>query len=305
MNKEYLTTRDRKSLRAANNNILSVDSLTKHYKNFSLHNVSFQLPRGYIMGFIGPNGSGKSTTIKLIMNLLKRDSGRIKVFGLDNLEHETTIKNRIAFVYDENRYHDELSIEEMGKFVSSFYKNWEKSTFNRYLNDFNLNPKQRIKELSKGMKMKFSLAAALSHQAELLIMDEPTAGLDPLVRAELVDILQSLIQDEQKSIFFSTHITSDLDKIADFITFLHNGKVVLSAPKDDLLDKYGIIKGGNNLLTEETKPLFAGLKVNKFGFEGLVRDKKSAHRLFKEEAVIEKPSLEDIMLYTVKGEQHV
>jgi len=304
MNKESLTLRETESSMEADC-ILSVDKLTKHYKNFSLKNVSFQLPRGYIMGFIGPNGSGKSTTIKLIMNLLHRDSGQIKVFGLDNLRHELTIKDRVAFVYDENHYYDELTIREMAKFVSSFYKHWETPTFNKHLKDFGLNPRQKIKELSKGMKMKFSLAIALSHKAELLIMDEPTAGLDPLVRAELLDILSSLIQDERKSVFFSTHITSELDKIADFVTFLHNGKIVVSAPKDDLLDKYGIVKGANNLLNEETKPLFVGIKTNKFGFEGLVRDNKEAHRLFNERAIIEKPSLEDIMLYTVKGEQHV
>ncbi len=283
--------------------ILSVDNLTKHYKNFSLKNVNFHLPRGYIMGFIGPNGSGKSTTIKLIMNLLNRDSGQIKVFGLDNLRHELTIKDRIAFVYDENHYYDELSIQDMAKFVASFYKHWETTAFNKYLKEFDLNPKQRIKELSKGMKMKVSLAIALSHKAELLIMDEPTGGLDPLVRAELVDILSSLIQDEQKSIFFSTHITSDLDKIADFITFIHKGEIVMSAPKDDLLDQHGLVKGANTLLNEETRRLFVGIKSNQFGFEGLVRDNEKARRLFKERAIIEKPSLEDIMLYTVKGEQ--
>lgn len=302
MNKEFLPLSAASSMEE--DSILSVDKLTKHYKNFSLENVSFQLPRGYIMGFIGPNGSGKSTTIKLIMNLLRRDSGQIKVFGLDNLRDELTIKNRIGFVYDENHYYDELAIREMAKFVASFYTHWETSTFDKYLKEFDLNPKQKIKELSKGMKMKFSLALALSHKAELLIMDEPTAGLDPLVRAELLDILSSLIQDERKSVFFSTHITSDLDKIADFITFLHNGKIVVSAPKDDLLEKYSIVKGANNLITEETKPLFIGIKTKQFGFEGLVRDKKEAHRLFNERAILEKPTLEEIMLYTVKGEKN-
>ncbi|HBV88590.1 ABC transporter ATP-binding protein [Desulfosporosinus sp.] len=302
MNKESLKLRKTESLKDVDY-ILSVDDLSKRYKNFSLNKVSFQLPRGYIMGFIGPNGSGKSTTIKLIMNLLNRDSGEIKVFGLDNLRDELLIKDRIAFVYDENHYYDELTIRDMAKFVSSFYKHWETPVFKKYLRDFDLDSKQRIKELSKGMKMKLSLAIALSHQAELLIMDEPTAGLDPLVRAELVDILSSLIQDERKSVFFSTHITSDLDKIADYVTFIHNGKIVVSAPKDDLLDQYGIVKGANTLLNEETKTLFVGIKPNQFGFQGLVRDHEKARRLFKEQAIIEKPSLEDIMLYTVKGEQ--
>ena len=285
--------------------ILTVDKLTKHYKDFSLQNVSFQLPRGYIMGFIGPNGSGKSTTIKLILNLLHKDSGQIKVFGLDNLQHELAIKDRIAFVFDENHYYEELSIRDMSRIVASFYKHWEPQTFDKCLKDFELNSKQKIKQLSKGMKMKFSLAVALSHGAELLIMDEPTAGLDPLARSELLEILASLIQDERKSVFFSTHITTDLDKIADFVTFINHGEIVLSAPKDDLLEKYGVIKGSNDLLDEETKSLFVGVKTNKFGFEGLVRDKEKARRRFKERAIIEKPSLEDIMLYTVRGEQNV
>ena len=173
------------------------------------------------------------------------------------------------------------------------------------MKDFDLNPKQKIKQLSKGMKMKFSLAIALSHGAELLIMDEPTAGLDPLVRSELLDILSTLIQDERKSVFFSTHITADLDKIADFVTFIYHGEIVLSAPKDDILEKYGVIKGSSDLLDEETKSLFIGIKANKFGFEGLVRDREKAIFRFKERAIVEKPTLEDIILYTVRGEQHV
>ena len=286
-------------------NILTVDKLTKHFKDFSLRDVSFQLPRGYVMGFIGPNGSGKSTTIKLILNLLRKDSGQINVFGLDNLQHELAIKDRTAFVFDENHYYEDLSIRDMARIVASFYKHWEPQTFDKHLKDFDLNPKQKIKQLSKGMKMKFSLAIALSHGAELLIMDEPTAGLDPLVRSELLDILSTLIQDERKSVFFSTHITADLDKIADFVTFIYHGEIVLSAPKDDILEKYGVIKGSSDLLDEETKSLFIGIKANKFGFEGLVRDREKAIFRFKERAIVEKPTLEDIILYTVRGEQHV
>jgi len=283
--------------------ILSVNNLTKHFKDFSLNKISFVLPHGYVMGFIGPNGSGKSTTIKLIMNLLHKDSGQIKVFGLDNLQHELTIKDRIAFVYDENHYYEELSIQEMAQIAASFYKNWEHQTFNKCLKEFDLNPRQKIKQLSKGMKMKFSLAVALSHRAELLIMDEPTSGLDPMARSELLEILAALIQDERKSVFFSTHITSDLDKIADFVTFINHGEIAMSAAKDDILEKYGVVKGATNLLDEETRRLFVGVKKNQFGFEGLVQDKEKAYHHFKERAIIEKPTLEDIMLYTVRGEQ--
>ena len=285
-------------------NVLEITNLTKHFKDFSLQGVNFELPAGYIMGFIGPNGAGKSTTIKLIMNLLYKDDGQIKVFGLDNIAHETAIKNRIGFVYDENHFHEELSIRQMARIVASFYSSWEQPAFEKYLKKFGLNPKQKIKELSKGMKLKFSLAVALSHRADLLIMDEPTAGLDPVVRSELLEILASLLEDERKAVFFSTHITSDLDKIADFVTFINNGRIELSAAKDEILDRYAVVKGSTELLNPDTRRLFTGLRMNKFGFEGLVRDRQEIRRLWQDRVIIEKPSLEDIMLYTVRGEHH-
>ena len=285
-------------------NILEVTNLSKHFQDFSLRKVSFQLPAGYIMGFIGPNGAGKSTTIKLIMNLLHKDDGQIQVFGLDHIENETAAKDRIGFVYDENHFHEELSVRNMARIVAPFYSRWQAQTFEKYLKDFDLNPKQKIKELSKGMKLKFSLAIALSHQAELLIMDEPTAGLDPVVRTELLDILASLIEDERKAVFFSTHITSDLDKIADFVTFINNGQIVLSTTKDEILDLYGVVKGNTELLTPDARKLFIGLRLNKFGFAGLVRDKQAIRRLWQDSVVIERPLLEDLMLYTVRGERH-
>jgi ABC-2 type transport system ATP-binding protein len=204
--------------------VLEVTNLKKKFKDFTLKNINFTLEKGYIMGFIGPNGAGKSTTIKLIMNLLKKDDGEIKIFGLDNIKYEKEVKNRIGFVFDENYYYEELTVMEMKSVIAPFYKNWNDSIFNKYIKEFSLPPKTKIKELSKGMKMKLSIAVALSHDAELLIMDEPTSGLDPIIRSELLDILTFLIQDENKSVFFSTHITSDLDKIADYITFINNGK---------------------------------------------------------------------------------
>lgn len=282
------------------NSILEVKNLNKSFKDFSLKNVSFSLPRGFIMGFIGPNGAGKSTTIKLIMNLLKKDSGEIKVFGLDNIKNEKEIKNKIGFVYDENYFYEELTISEMKNVIAPLYKFWDKDAFDKHIKNFELSPKKKIKDLSKGMKMKFSLAVALSHGAELLIMDEPTSGLDPLVRGELLDILSFLIQDENKGVFFSTHITSDLDKTADYITLLHNGEVLFSTAKDELLDSYTIIKGDKKLLNEAVKHNFVGIKENSFGFEGLLRDRNSIKTLFKDNVIVEKPTLEDIMLYSTR-----
>ncbi len=284
--------------------ILDVKNLRKDFKEFSLKNISFSIPRGFIMGFIGPNGAGKSTTIKLIMNLLKKDTGEIKLFGLDNIEHENEIKNRIGFVYDENYFYEELTVLEMKRMVAPFYKNWDESIFQKYLKEFNLSTKKKIKELSKGMKMKFSLAMALSHKAEFLIMDEPTSGLDPLIRSELLEILFHLMQDENKGILFSTHITSDLDKIADYITLLHEGEIIFSKEKEEILDQYAIVKGDKNLLDIKTRKQFIGIKENQFGFEGLVEDKEEIKKIFKEDIVIERASLEEIMLYCTRRNKH-
>ncbi len=285
--------------------VLEVKGLTKEFKDFRLNGIDITLERGYIMGFIGPNGSGKSTTIKLLLNLLKKDGGDIRIFGLDPSRHENEIKNKIGFVFDENYYYEELTIGEMKSIVAPFYKAWDNRVFTRYLKDFGLPPKKKIKELSKGMKMKFSLAMALSHGCELLLMDEPTSGLDPIVRIELLDILSSLIQDETMGIFFSTHITSDLDKIADYITFLHNGEIVLSAPKDDILENYGLVKGKKELLNSDTRKYFIGIRESSFGFEGLVSDKQKVRRLFKEQVLFDKPSIEDIMLYFTRRNSNV
>lgn len=286
-------------------NILEVKNLTKKYKGFKLDNVSFQLQKGYIMGFIGPNGAGKSTTIKLIMNLIKKNAGEIKILGLDNIKNEKEIKQRIGFVYDENYFYEELNLINMKNIIAPFYKNWNDKAFNKYISDFNLPIKKKIKELSKGMKMKYSLAIALSHEAELIIMDEPTSGLDPVFRSEILDILYSIIQDENKGILFSTHITTDLEKIADYITFLNNGKIIFSDSKDNTLENYSIVKGDKLLLDGDTKKYFVGIRENSFGFEALTNNVEKVKRLFKNNALIEKASLDDIMIYTVRGYENV
>jgi ABC-2 type transport system ATP-binding protein len=290
-------------------NILEVKNLSKGFKDFQLKNLSFTMERGFIMGFIGPNGAGKSTTIKLIMNLLKRDSGEIKVFGKDNLKNEKEIKNKIGFVYDESHYYEELTIAEMKSVIAPLYKQWDESSYKKYIKEFALPEKKKIKELSKGTKMKFSLSLALSHGAELLILDEPTSGLDPVVRSELLEILSYIMQDEAKGVFFSTHITSDLDKIADYITLINNGELLFTSPKDDVLDNYSIIKGGLEFIDKDLKGEFVGLKENSFGFEGLTNNKNKIIKLFGNKVIVEKPTLEDIILYHTKnrigGNQYV
>jgi ABC-2 type transport system ATP-binding protein len=282
--------------------VIDVKNLRKTYKKgFELKNINFSLEKGFIMGFIGPNGAGKSTTIKLIMNLIKRDEGEIKIFGIDNIVHEKEIKEKIGFVYDECYFYPDLSLTEMKNIIAPFYKKWDETDFKKYMSDFNLDPKKKVKELSKGMKMKYSLAIALSHKADLIIMDEPTSGLDPIFRSEILDILYNLIQDESKSVFFSTHITTDLEKIADYITFINNGKIVFSKSKDEVFESYKIVKGGRELLDSDTKKLFISIRENSYGFEGLTSNADVVKKLFKNNAIIEKPTLDEIMIYTVKG----
>lgn len=283
--------------------ILDIRGLHKKYDGFELKPFDLRLERGSIMGFIGPNGAGKSTTIRAVMNLVKKDGGQIKIFGLDHIQHEQQVKDKIGIVFDEGHYYEDLSLYETMKFISRFYTQWDSSQFQSYAEQFQLPLKKKIKELSKGMKMKFSLAIALSHHAELLIMDEPTSGLDPLVRSELLDILMTVIQDEQKAILLSTHITSDLDKIADYITLLHNGNLLFSKPKDALADQYGIVKGDLRQLPL-LQGLCIGVKENRFGFEALVDDRARVRRELGDAVLIEKPNLEEIMLFYTRREQH-
>jgi ABC-2 type transport system ATP-binding protein len=278
------------------NKILEINGVTKEFEGFKLDNISFGLEKGYIMGFIGPNGAGKTTTIRLIMNLLKKDSGDIKIFGMDNSTDEVAIKDRIGFVYEESYFYEHLTVKKMKDIIAPFYSRWDDEKFDEYCSVFGLLPNKKIRDLSKGTKMKFSLAVALSHNAELLILDEPTSGLDPVFRDKLMDILREEIQDENKSILFSTHITSDLEKIADYITFINNGRIVFSDQKDVLLENYKIIKGDSGILTGEIRSELLGVKENRYGFEALCNvEKQSVFSQF--EIVTEKPTLEQMMVY--------
>lgn len=277
-------------------NILEVKNLNKKYKNFELQDINFSIPKGYIMGFIGQNGAGKTTTIKLIMNLVKKDSGEIKVFGKDNLECEKEIKEKIGFVYDDCFFYEQLSLDDNAKLIGAVYKNWSFDTFYKYLDKFGLNKKQKIKELSKGMKMKFSLSVALSHNAEFIIMDEPTAGLDPVVRVEVLNILRNEIQNENVGVLLSTHITSDLEKIADYITYINDGKVLFSKSKEEIFDEYKIVKGDKELLNKDNEKYFEGIRKNPYGFEALTNKVDEVKKIFGNKVVIEKVTLDQIMI---------
>lgn len=282
------------------NKLLEIKNLTKEYDDFKLDNISFSLDKGYIMGFIGENGAGKTTTIKLIMNLLNKDSGEIKVFDKDNIKYEREIKERIGFVYDECFYYENLSIKDNEKIISGFYDKWDYEKFDSYLKKFNLNKKQRVKELSKGMKMKFAIALALSHNAEFLILDEPASGLDPVMRRNILDVLQGVMEDENIGILISSHIISDLEKIADYITYIQKGKIVFSKATNDLMEEYKMIKGSIDLLSNLDKKNIYGLRETSYGFEGVMKD-ICIDKTVKEKLVIEKPSLEEIMISINKG----
>ncbi len=283
---------------------LEINGLAKDYGDFCLKNVTFSLPRGYIMGLIGPNGAGKTTVIKLILNLLRRDEGSVNIFGLDNLTSEVEVKSRIGFVHDMPIFYEHLTLKKLKDTVAPFYLDWDEMAFHRLIEEFDLPLGKRFSRLSRGMKMKFALALALSHRADLLILDEPTSGLDPVFRRELLTKLSAFIQDERKSVLFSTHITSDLERIADFITFIHNGEVVFSSRRDEVLEKWAVVKGGPELLAEENRSLFRGIRRREFVVQALTADRAEARRRLPKDILIEKASLEDIMFFLTRGNGH-
>jgi ABC-2 type transport system ATP-binding protein len=280
--------------------VLKVEGLYKQYKDFALDGISFRLPPGYIMGFIGANGAGKTTTIKLIMNLIKKDAGTVEVLGMDHIREEQKVKDRIGFVYDTAGYYEELSMEQMKNIISRYYTQWDEDTYRRYLKRLGLSGNKKIGDLSKGMRMKYALALALSHRAELLLMDEPTSGLDPVVRAELLGVLQEVIEEGTCSVLFSTHITSDLDKVADYVVMIHDGRVVFNDAKDHLLECYCLIRGTQGHLEKLAGYPLIGVDRQPHGFSALVRDGAAAANAAGEGLVLEQPTLENMMLYHVR-----
>ena len=283
-------------------NILEIKNLSKKYKGFELKNVNIKLPKGMIMGFIGENGAGKTTTIKSILNIINRDSGEIKIFGLDNKENERKIKEDIGVVLDDSFLSEYLNPADINKIMKNIYKNWDEKLYFKYIEDFKL-PKEKIsKEYSSGMKMKLKIAVALAHHPKLLILDEPTSGLDPVARNEILDIFQEFIQDENKGIFVSSHITSDLEHIADYITFINNGEIIFTKTRDDLLENYGIVKCSEEQFKKIDKKDYIKYKKNRYEYDVLIEDKYEFKKKY-DISVIDKPSLEDIMLIYIKGEK--
>lgn len=252
-------------------NYLEVKNLSKSFDHFQLRNITFSLPKGYIMGLIGPNGSGKTTTIKLILNMLERSSGEIKIMGLDNIADEQKAKAELGVVFDTNYFSDDWKVTEVEKSISVFYPNWNSERFAEMLRKFHIVPAKKVRELSKGMQMKLMLACAFSYDAKLLILDEPTSGLDPVSRDELLQILSEYIEDGEHSVLFSTHITGDLERAADYITYIRYGELFFSGIKDEFVDMFRIIKGGRNELSADLQAKAIGVRIFPTGFEALVK----------------------------------
>lgn len=281
-------------------NILEIKNLSKKYEEFELKDINLSLQKGMIMGLIGENGAGKSTTIKAILNLINTDNGEVKIFGKSNKEKE--IKEDIGVVLDDSFLSEYLNPNDINKIMKNIYKNWDEKLYFNYVEKFKL-PKDKIsKEYSSGMKMKLKIAVALSHNPKLLILDEPTSGLDPIARNEILDIFQEFIQDENKSIFVSSHITSDLEHIADYITFINNGEKIFTKTRDELLENYGIVRCSEEDFKKIDKQDFIRYKKNRYEYDILVENKFEFKKKYDIE-IIDKPSIEEIMLIYIKGEK--
>jgi len=282
---------------------IHMQNVTKRFKGFAIEDLTITVPEGYITGFIGPNGSGKSTVIRMMMGLVHPDEGEITIFGKPH--NDPLLKQQIGFVYDQLYLYDDFTLKQAKNIVASLYHNWDEDRYQKYLETFSLPERKKIKTFSQGMKMKASLLLALSHRPRLIIMDEPTSGLDPIFRRQLLDHLQELMVDEKQTIFFSTHITQDLDKIADHIIFIYNGRLQLQKTLEDIKEQYYLVKGTPDQLDADLRKLLIGVQETPRGFTGLINGRKSLFAGLEDDFVIEPADLEDIMYYMTQGRKAV
>lgn len=280
------------------NYALEIENLTKEFTDFKLDNVSFKLEKGMVMGLVGQNGAGKTTTIRLILNAISKTSGSIRVFGLDNAKNEVEVKERIGYVADEDYLYVNSNIKKYAKAFATIYKDWDQELFEKYARMWELPPKKKFSEYSKGMKTKAMLALTLAHHPDLLILDEPTAGLDPVARIEVLDILRDIVANGERSVIFSTHITGDLDKIADSITVLIDGKVTESMPIDEVEDKYVVVSGSMNSLNAENEKLCVGIRKGTATFEALAERK---YLDSFEDVSVHTPNIENLLTFSIWG----
>lgn len=279
-------------------NVIEIKNITKDYGDFKLDNVSFNVPEGSVCGFIGQNGAGKTTTIKSILDVINVDAGEIFVFGQNIKKDSAKLREDIGVVFDEMGFHEFMTGKDINIMMKNIYKNWDENVFFEYLKKFSLPSKKPCGDFSRGMRMKLQIAVALSHKAKLLIMDEPTSGLDPIVRNDIIQIFREYVVEEDHSILLSSHITSDLEKIADEVVFINRGKIVLAGNKDEILEKHGLLKCKKSEIAEISESLIVKVEEESFGSTVLVNDRKACEKLYPG-MVIEQASLEDIMLFYV------
>lgn len=279
-------------------NYLEIHKVKKSFTDFTLNDITFSLPKGYIMGLVGSNGAGKTTTIKLILNMLEKDQGKIDIFGYDSVKNEKEIKQYIGVVSDKNFFVDSWTVKEIEKAISVFYDEWDHKIFQEMLQKFGLTDHIKIGNFSRGMQIKLMLACAFSHNAKLLILDEPTSGLDAAARSEFLEILQDYIKDGEKSVLFSTHITTDLEQVADYITYIERGELIFTGSMDELLQKYVVIKGAVNEITDELKNNILGIRQTNVGFEGLIG--AEIGRKYKNKYILDNPTIDEIIIHINK-----
>ncbi|MCH4437133.1 phenol-soluble modulin export ABC transporter ATP-binding protein PmtA [Staphylococcus haemolyticus] len=285
-------------------NVIEVKDVSFQSSAFSINNLSFSIAQGFVTGFIGANGAGKTTIIRMIMDIIEPKQGHISIFGEKIANKPKWIKNKIGFVYSEVYFNQQWTAKKLEKMVSPFYTDWDSQAFKNYLEKFNLPFDEKIKHFSTGMKMKLSLALALSHHAELFILDEPTAGLDPIVRNEVLEILQSELLDEHKTLFISTHIISDLEKIADYLVHIKDGEVIMQGFRHQLQEQYSIVQGDNQDLDEELNRLFLYKEVKSTGFVGFTKQAQVFKELFGKKVNIKQPTIEELMIYIEKSKSN-
>ena len=279
-------------------NAIEIKGLTKRYKDFALEGLDLTLPMGCVLGLVGANGAGKSTTIRLIMDAMERDGGTVEVLGVDNKSQEfQKVKEEVGVVLDETCVPEFITARQLGKIMADTYRNWEQDTYERWLDKFQLPGNKKFKEYSRGMTMKLGIAAALSHRARLLLLDEATSGLDPMVREELLEVFADFAAQDGHAVLISSHIVSDLEKICDYIAFIHKGKLMLCEEKDMLLERYGLLKCSPQELAAIDPAIIHGKRIGEYGAEALV-DRDRAPR----DLLVEQPNLEDIILYLAKEE---
>ena len=283
-------------------NVIEIKDVVKDYGDFKLDHICFTVPEGSVCGFIGQNGAGKTTTIKLILDIIKRDGGEIKVFGENIDVNSAALKENIGVVFDEMGFHDFMTAKDLNIMMKNIYKNWDEKLFFEYLKKFSLPCKKKCGDFSRGMRMKLQIAVALSHHAKLLVMDEPTSGLDPIVRNEMINIFRDFVVEEDHTILLSSHITGDLEKIADEVVFIDGGKIVLAGNKDEILEKHAILKCKKDEVALISKSLIVGMEQSSFGAEILVNDRNAAGKLYPE-MVLESAALEEIMIYYVNSKR--